>query len=99
MNPFIFDPKKLTTVSGAQYVLSLYDKEISLAITQTQSIEENFNAILDVLKQKYPDISESLDTLSENARYLGHAECSRQDLDTLKSQFVSALPWSVKKSV
>ena len=99
MNPFIFDPRKITTVEGASYVLSIYDREISLSVEQMRAFEDNLNAIVDVLRKAHPDLTEDLDLIVQSARYVGHAEGARQDLDTLRSQFRAALPRAIKKQL
>jgi hypothetical protein len=99
INPFIFLPQKVTTVGQASYILSLYDRDIAASNEQTKAFEDNLNAIADVLRQTHPDLENDLDLLIENAKYVGHAEGSRQDLDTIRSQFRSALPYAIKKQL
>ena len=99
INPFIFSPRTVTTVEQASYILSLYDGDIEVSIEQAAAFNNNLNAIADVLRQTHPDLSNDLDLLIENAKYVGHAEGSRQDADTIRSQFRSALPWAIKKQL
>jgi hypothetical protein len=99
MNPFIFDPKRVATPVAAAYISSLYDQEIASSIAPARVLEDNVNAIADVLRQTNPDLAPSLDLLIENAKYLGHAEGSRQALDTMKTQFRSALPYAIKQAM
>lgn len=96
-NPFVFEPRKVTTVEQASYILSLYDRDIAMSVEQTKAFEDNLNAISDVLRQAHPDLAQDLDMLIEHAKLVGHAEGSRQDMDTIRSQFRSALPYEVKK--
>jgi hypothetical protein len=97
MNPFIFDPRKITTPDAASYVASLYDKEVAASLDVSRAIEDNLNAVSDALHQTHPDLAADLDLLIEHAKYAGHAEGTRQDLNTLKSQFLAALPYAIKK--
>jgi len=99
INPFIFNPRNITTVEQASYVLSLYDRDIALSVEQSKAFDDNLNAISDVLRQTHPDLVNDLDLLIENAKYVGHAEGSRQDADTIRSQFRSALPYVIKKQL
>ena len=97
INPFIFDPRKITTVEQASYILSIYDRDIANSVEQAKAFDANLAAIIDALRQSNPDLD--LDLLIENAKYVGHAEGSRQDADTIRSQFRSALPYAIKKQL
>jgi len=102
MNPFSFSPRTLTSPSQAKYVLDLYDGEIAGAVTLAVQLEENLNAIAETFRagiKSRPEIESDLDLLIENAKYVGHSEGNLQNLNALKSQFRSALPYALKKQL
>jgi len=97
INPFIFSPRSVTSVEQASYILSLYDRDIANSVEQAKAFDDNLAAITDALRQSNPDLD--LDLLIENAKFVGHAEGSRQDIDAVRSQFRSALPYAIKKQL
>jgi hypothetical protein len=54
---------------------------------------------MDVLVQKYPDLSQSLDQLAYSGKLVGHSEQASQDTALMRQQFVSALPYAIKQQL
>jgi hypothetical protein len=96
MNPYIFDPRKVTTPQQATIIEGYFDKEIANQTEVIKQAEETLGAIMDVVSQTHPDLIETFNQLVYAGNLVGHGEQSKQDTVLMKSQFHSALPYSVK---
>ena len=95
MNPFIFNPKAITTAQARNYVIGLYQREIDNATDIQVSVTDRLGAQLDLVKQGNVQ-PETIDGVIETATLLGQAVRSRYDLETTLREFVSALPYAVR---
>jgi hypothetical protein len=99
LNPFIFPPRQIPDVASARQVLGFYDHDIAGAVAQAEGLRDKLNAILGVLKQAHPDLSDDLDLLVEAAINVGHLQGTREDSDIVKSQFRTSLPNAIRKAL
>lgn len=99
MNPFIFDPKKVATVEQARMIVKFYDREIENNVATKAQAENTLNATQDVMTFTHPDMAADFDSLAYAARLVGFAEGERTDLDRMKSQFIMALPYAIRKAI
>lgn len=99
LNPYTVNPRLIDTVDKAVAMLQRFDADTAVLVANAQQAEEAMAATLDVLIQTHPDLKQDLDALAFGARVLGNIEGTRTASDRLKSEFVMALPYAIRKQL
>ena len=96
MNPYVYNPRVVTTVPQAQTIHGYFDNEIKAAMVQAVASEDAVNAITGALLQSHPELSESIDTLTIAVRAAAGVEQQVQATSRMKGQFTMALPYAIR---